>query len=88
MGTALAVAPFNRIIHTVEENCPKVLINLENTLLTGFDFDSEDRPERLFLQGKADEVVAKIASECGWSDELDKRTANCTKLGAEAIKEF
>jgi hypothetical protein len=36
MGTALAVSPFNMIVNSVNPSCPKVLINLENTLEHGF----------------------------------------------------
>jgi len=32
MGTALAVSPFNQIVTTVKKSCPKVLINMENTI--------------------------------------------------------
>lgn len=73
IGTALAVAPFNKIIHSVKDDCPKVLINLENTITKGFDFDSEDKPERLFLQGYCDEIVAKLAQDCGWEEEFQSR---------------
>ena len=69
MGTALAVAPFNNIIFQSE--CPKVLINLENTQNNGFDFDNKNlHPERCFLKGKCDEVIYKILSEVGWIENL------------------
>ena len=38
MGTALAVAPFNYCVNLVD--CPKVLINLNNTAAQDFDFDN------------------------------------------------
>ena len=38
MGTALAVVPFANTIVQAEIECPKVLINLENTVENGFDF--------------------------------------------------
>lgn len=47
MGTALAVAPFNHVVNFVD--CPQVLINLENTKASGYDFDDQEkRPHRLF----------------------------------------
>lgn len=50
IGTSLAVAPFNMVVNIVGEDCPKVLINLENTGTQGFDFDdAENFPERIFL---------------------------------------
>jgi hypothetical protein len=58
MGTALAVSPFNFVVNMVEKDCPKVLINMENTAANGFDFVNEEAfPERLFLQGKCDETI-------------------------------
>ena len=39
MGTALAVPPFCNTIEYVSKECPKVLINLQNTIRTSmFDF--------------------------------------------------
>ena len=57
MGTALVVKPFNSVIDWAKPDCPKVLINLENTQAGGYDFDTIIHPERLFLQGKCDEVL-------------------------------
>jgi len=39
MGTALAVGPFNSIVDMVGPNIPKVLINMENTTYSGYDFE-------------------------------------------------
>jgi len=81
MGTALAVGPFNQLVNEIGENCPKVLINMENTAYSGFDFEDADKyPERLFLQGKCDEVVTKLAKDCGWEDEFAELTKNCKKV--------
>ena len=59
IGTSLAVPPFCDIILKAKRNCPKVLINLENTRKTSeYDFnDQYTHPERLFLKGKCDEVI-------------------------------
>ena len=73
MGTALSVAPFNHTINCVPKDVPKVLINMENTAVSGFDFDnSEEYPERLLLKGKCDEIVKEIAKDCGWESELNE----------------
>ena len=62
MGTALAVSPFNQIVNTVKKSCPKVLINMENTIQHGFEFDKQELyPERLFLKGKCDDIVEEIS---------------------------
>jgi len=51
----------------VGENIPKVLINMENTSASGFDFDSEEYPNRLFLEGKCDEIIQKLLDDCEWT---------------------
>lgn len=62
IGTALAVNPFNFTVNQVKDDCPKVLINLNNNKEHGFDFvDLYHHPERLWLEGKCDEVCLKIA---------------------------
>ena len=68
MGTGLSVAPFNKMVLQVKAECPKVLINMENTWASGFDFKTKKMPERLFLQGKCDDIVVKISKDCGWED--------------------
>ena len=76
MGTGLAVGPFNQIVDSAPKECPKVLINLENTDFSGYDFKTKYKPERLFLQGKCDDVVTKISKDCGWGEDFSKRIAN------------
>lgn len=39
IGTALAVGPFNQIVNVISDKVPKVLINMENTAYSGFDFE-------------------------------------------------
>lgn len=78
MGTALAVGPFNSIVDMVGPNIPKVLINMENTAYSGYDFeDAQKYPNRLLLKGKCDQVVTKLAKDCGWEEEFAERTVNC-----------
>ena len=60
MGTALAVSPFNMLVNRVPQGCPKVLMNMNNTKDTGgFDF-TEKNTRKLFVEGKCDELVARI----------------------------
>jgi len=70
IGTSLSVAPFNKVVDTVDDrDIPKVLINLENTDLVGYDFDDKHlHPERLFLQGHCQDIILEIAEECGWKE--------------------
>lgn len=63
IGTALAVGPFNQIVTMISDTVPKVLINMENTDYSGFDFEDEERyPNRILLKGKCDEVVHDICT--------------------------
>ena len=53
-----------------------------------YNFDDKDYfPERIFLQGKCDEIVAKIAKDCAWDDELTEKLKSCkTELADDLIK--
>ena len=73
IGSDLAVGPFNQIVKMISDDVSKVLINLENTKEAGFDFDnSEKYPNRIFLEGKCDDVVQELAEQCGWREELQR----------------
>lgn len=40
--------------------------------MQGFDFcDQEMNPERLFIEGKSDDVVQKIIDDCDWQDDIE-----------------
>jgi len=57
IGTSLAVGPFNMTVDIVGD-CPKVLINMENTNCSGYDFDNaEEYPERILIQGRSQTIV-------------------------------
>ena len=72
MGTALAVAPFNHLIRMVPKGCLKVLMNMNNTKTTGgYDFCEPDS-DKLFLEGKCDELVSQLCHEVGWADDFAK----------------
>lgn len=58
IGTSLAVFPFCMVVDFVPDTVPKVLINMENTIGQGYDFeDPYHYPNRLLLKGKCDEVI-------------------------------
>jgi len=79
MGTALAVSPFNQLPKEVEEGVPKVLFNMENTKDTGgYDFTEKGR-NKLFLQGKCDEIVRQLVADCGWNEEFEEILPECHK---------
>ena len=72
VGTALAVGPFNSVVDAVGD-VPKVLINMENTAAQGYDFDdSKTYPNRLFIEGKCDEVVQKLLGDCEWTQDYEE----------------
>ena len=72
MGTALAVAPVNKLPQMIGPNVPKVLFNLTNTKETGgYDFE-EKTNSKLFVQGKCDETLAKLVEDCGWGEDFMK----------------
>lgn len=71
IGTSLTLKPFNRTVEKAKKGCPKVLINLENTDFSGFDFeDLEKNPGRLFLKGNCDEIICKLMKDIGWSTQF------------------
>mmetsp|Transcript_14658 Transcript_14658/g.24974 ORF Transcript_14658/g.24974 Transcript_14658/m.24974 type:complete len:151 (+) Transcript_14658:787-1239(+) len=58
IGTALAVFPFCSSPTFVPDGCPTVLINLNNTEASHYDFtDAYEHPNRLFLPGKCDDTI-------------------------------
>lgn len=71
IGTALAVTPFNQLHTEVKEGVPKVLFNMNNTKETGgIDFTESGR-NKLFVQGKCDETLRKLVTDCEWTEEFD-----------------
>jgi hypothetical protein len=72
MGTALAVSPFNRLVNVAPNKCLKVLMNMNNTKDTGgFDF-CEKNTDKLFMEGKCDELVAHLCHEVGWTKDFER----------------
>ena len=51
------------------KNCHQVLINPENTNLCGINFEKDIN--RLFLQGKCDDIVTKLVYDLGWHSEFE-----------------
>ena len=81
MGTALAVSPFNALPQMLKDTCPKVLFNMENTNLTsGWDFTEPNR-YKLFVEGKCDDTIRKLAVDCGWSEEFEAVLPDYHKSG-------
>ena len=56
----------------MKPNVPKVLFNLTNTKETGgYDFEEKNR-NKLFVKGKCDETLAKLAEDIGWKEDFEK----------------
>jgi NAD-dependent deacetylase sirtuin 2 len=70
IGTALAVSPFNLLVERCPKDVKQVLINRENTVAHGFDFEKGDN--KLFLKGDCDDVIKEIVKACEWDEEFDK----------------
>lgn len=52
---------------------------MENTT-PHYDFDDpENFPNHLFLRGKCDQIVTKLAKDCGWAEEFAKMMPEYTK---------
>ena len=80
IGSDLEYSPFNTVLDVVGGECPKVLIHTHDTSSEGYDFcDQEKFPNNLFLQGDCDEVVTKLAKDCGWDDEFSKMGSPTSK---------
>lgn len=70
-GTSLAVAPANMMVHNIEEDKPRVIINLDPVgHELGIDYSDSENNRDLFLQGTCDEVFLDLIQELGWLDDL------------------
>lgn len=65
MGTSLTVHPFASLVDLVPEDCPRVLINLDEV----GDFNRQDD---VILLGKCDDIVRDLCRELGWEEELER----------------
>lgn len=88
MGTSLAVAPFNKLIHKVHPNVPRLLINREKVggpdqaLVdvglgqvdsTDLDFRPSHNYRDAVYSGSCDDGVAALAAALQWGDALSTR---------------
>lgn len=65
MGTSLQVQPFASLPSMVREGVPRILFNKEQVGALG------SRPNDILELGECDDGVRKLASACGWIDELE-----------------
>lgn len=66
MGTSLTVQPFATLPEKLEDDCPRVLFNMERVGSLG------TRPDDVLALGDCDANVCTLADELGWLDELHK----------------
>ena len=76
MGTSLMVQPFASLPSVVSEGVPRVLINLEQAGSIG------SRADDVLLLGDCDEQVRKLATACGWTEELEEMWATTVPKAA------
>lgn len=95
LGTSLVVQPFASLMHDVDENCPRLLINREKvgeaqpslfaglpfTSSFGFDFSESNYRDALFL-GDCDAGVRQLAGLLGWGQELEELCQKATSMRA------
>lgn len=68
MGTSLTVHPFASLVDFVPDDCPRVLINLDEV----GDFYRRDD---IVLLGKCDDIARELCCELGWEEELERAWA-------------
>lgn len=68
IGTSLTVHPFASLVGLVPDDCPRVLINLD-------EVGRFNRRDDIVLLGKCDDIVRELCRELGWEEELEKAWA-------------
>ncbi|KAF8133693.1 DHS-like NAD/FAD-binding domain-containing protein [Boletus edulis] len=68
IGTSLTVHPFASLADLVPNDCPRVLINLD-------EVGNFDRQDDIVLLGKCDDIVQELCRELGWEEELEREWA-------------
>lgn len=68
MGTSLTVHPFASLTELVPDNCPRVLINMD-------EVGHFNRKADVVCLGKCDQIVRELCRELGWEKELDEEWA-------------
>jgi NAD-dependent SIR2 family protein deacetylase len=62
IGTALSVAPFNKLPDKTKKSAPKVLFNLKCPEIAHFG----ELDNSIFIEGKCDETIVRLCHEVGW----------------------
>ena len=83
MGTSLMVHPFAGLIERVNDECPRMLINMDPVAMSVLKDEHRD----YFLGGTCDDGVRKFAAKMGWKDELERLREHDLKETVEDEKQ-
>lgn len=79
MGTSLEVQPFASLVHQVNDNCVRLLINREAVGRSSFpfqgdglNFDSPTNRRDIAWLGDCDDGVKELITELGLTEDFDK----------------
>lgn len=79
----MTVHPFASLVDRVPDECPRVLVNLD-------EVGHFNKPDDVVILGKCDEVVRELCTELGWEKELDdawEETKDSVEAGEQEPEE-
>lgn len=85
MGTALSVQPFGSLPYMVEDDVPRVVINL--TSVGDFAYDKKDNKRDVFIKDYTDEATQKLADLFGFGEKLRELAKDCKPKKQSGRKE-
>ena len=92
MGTSLQVQPFASLVNMVQDNCPVLLINMENSAPWKFKaYSTKDEFEgsnkKAFWKGDCDQGCTKLESFMGWeaSKNANQKTTDDKKSNSASL---
>jgi len=86
--TSLVVSPANSLVHDVNENCVRIIVNTEQVgedLGICYSSSSNACGRDYFAQGKCDEVFLDLIRQLGWMDDLKKNSHLLPEGSAELL---
>ena len=74
LGPSMNQQPFCQIAGKTTKGCPQVYINTQNNIFNPcYDFhDLKNHPNRLFLQGKPEDVLSQLIKDIEWEKEYEE----------------
>lgn len=80
MGTSLSVAPFAHLPQLIQDNVPRLLINMERV------GDLGTRLDDVIQLGACDDGIRELARELGWLQELEEKWAQTAPIESAEAK--